>query len=76
MKLVHGMVVDSSPLYQEILDRIPGLRFLASKYLNIQIQGKSHDSVIDAKIALSLIKLRIQILDEILQFDEKEVFHF
>lgn len=37
----------------------PALRFLADKYLKRKIQVAEHDSVVDARAALDLVKLKI-----------------
>jgi len=59
LKIFHIKVADTSVLFPHI---VPGsknsLKFLASKYLSLQIQDSSHDSTQDAISALRLFKLK------------------
>ncbi|CAK68548.1 unnamed protein product (macronuclear) [Paramecium tetraurelia] len=63
LQIIHHKCVDTSVLYMTESNRKLSLKNLAYKYLNLSIQKDTHDSNEDAKIALSLAKLRIEILD-------------
>ncbi|CAD8125829.1 unnamed protein product [Paramecium sonneborni] len=63
LQIMHHKCVDTSVLYITESSRKLSLKNLAYKYLNLTIQKDTHDSNEDAKIALSLAKLRIEILD-------------
>ncbi|CAD8126322.1 unnamed protein product [Paramecium sonneborni] len=63
LQIMHYKCVDTSVLYMTESNRKLSLKNLAYKYLNLSIQKDTHDSNEDAKIALSLAKLRIEILD-------------
>eukprot|EP00808_Paulinella_micropora_P004262 g21530.t1 len=68
LKLIHGRVIDTALLYPH--PRGPpnksSLKYLARKYLNMQIQqntedeSKGHDSIEDAVAALQLTKLKLE----------------
>jgi RNA exonuclease 1 len=67
---MHHKCIDTSVLYLTESSRKLSLKNLAFKYLNLTIQKvnrfllkDTHDSNEDSKIALSLAKLRIEILD-------------
>jgi len=59
LKIFHCRVADTSVLFPHT---VPGsknsLKFLASKYLSLQIQDSSHDSTQDSITALRLFKLK------------------
>ncbi|CAK68222.1 unnamed protein product (macronuclear) [Paramecium tetraurelia] len=63
LQMIHHKCVDTSVLYMTESNRKQSLKNLAHKYLNLSIQKDTHDSNEDAKIALSLAKLRIEILN-------------
>ncbi|KAM3146878.1 hypothetical protein pb186bvf_001032 [Paramecium bursaria] len=63
LQMMHHKVIDTSVLYMTDSNRKLALKVLAQKYLNLTIQKSTHDSVEDAKIALSLARLRIDIFD-------------
>ncbi|CAD8162033.1 unnamed protein product [Paramecium octaurelia] len=63
LQIIHHKCVDTSVLYMTESNRKLSLKNLAYKYLNLTIQKDTHDSNEDAKIALSLAKLRIEIWD-------------
>ena len=62
-QLYHNRVIDTSVLYMTQTNRKLSLKSLALKFLNLSIQKDTHDSVEDAKIALALARLRIELLE-------------
>lgn len=78
LQIIHKNIIDTSVLYHSNGGYKVSLKNLAKQYLNCTIQKvikkkkkinylyqNEHDSVEDAKIALSLAKLRIEILDNL-----------
>ena len=65
LKVRHTRIVDTAIIYEHKAGPPfkPGLKYLASEHLNIDIQkdtGLGHDSYEDAKTCLELTKLKIQ----------------
>ncbi|KAL4447169.1 hypothetical protein ABPG74_014021 [Tetrahymena malaccensis] len=70
LKVIHNKVIDTSILFLTRTERKLKLRDLAQKFLNCKIQQGSHCPSEDAKSALSLAKLRIEILEK---FDNSKI---
>ncbi|DBB13243.1 TPA: hypothetical protein ACH3X3_004988 [Trebouxia sp. C0006] len=61
LKIIHANCLDTVMLFPHPKGppAKPALRFLADKYLKRKIQVAEHDSVVDARAALDLVKLKI-----------------
>ncbi|KAL0029787.1 hypothetical protein WJX79_011038 [Trebouxia sp. C0005] len=61
LKIIHANCLDTVMLFPHPKGppAKPALRFLADRYLKRKIQVAEHDSVIDARAALDLVKLKI-----------------
>ncbi|KAL4497255.1 hypothetical protein ABPG72_011190 [Tetrahymena utriculariae] len=70
LQVIHNKVIDTSILFLTKTERKLKLRDLAQKFLNCKIQQGSHCPSEDAKSALSLAKLRIEILEK---FDNSKI---
>ncbi|EAR85711.2 exonuclease (macronuclear) [Tetrahymena thermophila SB210] len=70
MQVIHNKVIDTSILFLTKNERKLKLKDLAQKFLNCKIQQGSHCPSEDAKSALSLAKLRIEILEK---FDNSKI---
>ncbi len=73
LEMVHTTVLDTSVLFESITHRKSKLKDLAMQYFNVKIQQGPHDSADDAKLSLSLAKLKIEILVYIQKNDPKGV---
>eukprot|EP00210_Caulerpa_lentillifera_P003653 g3487.t1 len=62
LKIFHGKIVDTVMLYPHPggFPRRSSLKYLAKRHLNRVIQHGSHDSVLDAQIALELARLKVE----------------
>lgn len=59
LRMIHHNVIDTCILYSLSSTRRLALKFLASKYLNREIQTGTHDSAEDAKAAIDLVNLKL-----------------
>lgn len=75
LRIIHQNVIDTSVLYYNPKGFKISLKNLANSYLGLDIQKNTHDSAEDAKAALSLAKLKIEILEHIKTNDTKTVAH-
>lgn len=75
MKIVHQNVVDTSVLYYSPKGFKISLKNLANTYLSLDIQKNTHDSSEDAKAALSLAKLKVEIFEHIKTNEQKNTLH-
>jgi DNA polymerase III epsilon subunit-like protein len=62
LRLIHTRVIDTSLIFSHFRGPPykPGLKWLAEKFLHVQIQGGMHDSVEDARCCVDLVKLKIK----------------
>lgn len=68
--LIHEKVVDTSVLFLTDSGGKQGLKSLAYHHLKLKIQNGTHDSIEDAKVALALAHMKVQVLT---QFDNYAV---
>ncbi len=62
MKIIHNLIIDTSILFPKEDGYKYSLKTLAYNYLKLKIQLGVHDSQEDAKIAMALTKIGIEIL--------------
>ncbi|TBU13213.1 exonuclease [Hamiltosporidium tvaerminnensis] len=73
LKIYHDRLIDTSHLYKTKDNYKTSLKNLSKKYLNKEIQSKSHCSIEDAKVCLELLALKINELKDLVENDSANI---
>ncbi|TBU07153.1 exonuclease, partial [Hamiltosporidium tvaerminnensis] len=73
LKIYHDSLIDTSHLYKTKDNYKTSLKNLSKKYLNKEIQSKSHCSIEDAKVCLELLALKINEMKDLVENDSANI---